>query len=154
LSHREAVPKIVPTCVTAERQRRVMKIFTRAAFRLRIIFLFPRETTLFAQRFEPAQLAAGEGEPLAVAEEMPRIQKNGRAASAASENGVLGLPRLRLGSFAFTFAWYDRQGKRIGAVGGKVEKPRVLGSLPTKSVRLGWVVHAKRPSKTTVVNHG
>jgi hypothetical protein len=115
-----------------------MKNFTRAAFASGYL-LFPRETTLFAQRLNLRSWQP-EGEPLAVAEEIAENPKNGRAAFAASENGVL-VFRGNGGSFASQFAWYDRQGKRIGAVGEKVES-HGFGLSPDEK-RATVVVHEK-----------
>jgi len=58
-----------------------------------------------------------EGEATPVAEEVTTNDANGRAAFAASENGVLVYRSGLLFRFAHQLAWYDREGKRLGAVG-------------------------------------
>jgi len=93
----------------------VMRSALRAAWSPPGYLLFIRESTLFAQRMNPKTYRL-EGEAATVAEEVTANDANGRAAFAVSENGVL---VYRGGLFARSaqLAWYDREGKRLEAIG-------------------------------------
>jgi eukaryotic-like serine/threonine-protein kinase len=76
--------------------------------------LFHREGTLFAQTFDAKRLELA-GEPIRVADEVA-YNPDGRAAFAASQNGIL---VYRTGSSSGTdlqLEWVDRTGKSIGTI--------------------------------------
>jgi Tol biopolymer transport system component len=75
---------------------------------------FVRNTTLFAQTFDPATGALS-GDPIQLAGDV-FVSPPGRAGFSVSDNGVL---VYRSGSPPppSELVWHDRQGKRVGAVG-------------------------------------
>jgi Tol biopolymer transport system component len=93
----------------------VLKNAIRGAWSPPGYLLFVHDSTLFAQRMNSKTFQL-EGEPVSVAQEVTANEVNGRAAFAVSESGVLVYRGGLLGGLR-QLAWYDREGKRLGAVG-------------------------------------
>jgi len=96
--------------------------------------LLVRESTLFAQRMNPKTFQL-EGEPVSVAQDVTANESNGRASFAVSENGVL-VYRSGMRFRPRQLAWYDREGKRLGAVGKPGEYASVTLSPDEKNAAL------------------
>jgi eukaryotic-like serine/threonine-protein kinase len=75
--------------------------------------LFDREGTLMAQPFDAERLELT-GEAVPIAEDVLFNAGQGRAAFAASENGVLA---YRTGTITSQLVWFNRSGKRVGVLG-------------------------------------
>ena len=92
--------------------------------------LFIRQGTLFAQRFNPAQLALT-GEPFPVAE-----QVLGNALSASNSGTIA----YRTGSAGGRrqLTWFDRSGKEVGSVGGSDEGNAADPSISPDGRRLAF----------------
>ena len=78
--------------------------------------LFPREGTLLAQRFDPTRIALS-GEPTSI---LPNVQYQPqvrRAVFAVSDNGLL-IAQTGAGVALSQPLWLDRNGKKLGVVGG------------------------------------
>ncbi|HYT31056.1 MAG TPA: hypothetical protein VEO37_00560, partial [Thermoanaerobaculia bacterium] len=98
--------------------RRVLKTDVRAAYSPPGYLLFLRLGTLMAQRFDPNRLELV-GEPVRVAEDVAYNPSNGRNTFSISENGVLAYRTGGVGGLPTSeLSWFDREGKRIGSVGG------------------------------------
>jgi serine/threonine protein kinase len=114
----------------------VLKNATRGVWAPPGYLLFVREGTLFAQRMD-AKTFQLEGEPLAVAQDVAFNERNGRHAVFVSQNGVLvyrsSAPRMR------QLAWYDRQGKFLGAAGnpGELLNPSLSPDEKSVAVSVG-----------------
>jgi hypothetical protein len=78
--------------------------------------LFLRDGTLMAQRFDPKALRLS-GEPVPVAEGVASNDGNGRTAVNVSNSGVLTYRAGRVAGGRSALAWFDRMGRRLGAVG-------------------------------------
>ncbi len=76
--------------------------------------LFVRRGTLFAQRFDAAKLTLS-GDPARVAQSVPT--EGSAPAFSASDTGVMSYRSGPADSDAQQFAWFDRAGKLLGAVG-------------------------------------
>ena len=90
--------------------------------------LFERNATLFAQRLDANSFQLT-GEPVVVADEVAH------AAFAASANGVL-VYSQRSSQPTGQLAWYDRDGKRLGALGQPAPYQSVKLSPDNKKVKL------------------
>ncbi len=92
--------------------------------------LFIRQATLFAQRFNPAQLALG-GEPFPVAE-----QVLGNALSVSNSGTIA----YRTGSAGGRrqLTWFDRSGKELGKLGGSGEGNAADPSISPDGRRLAF----------------
>jgi Tol biopolymer transport system component len=101
----------------------VLKNATRAVFAPPGYLLWVRERTLMAQRLDLASLKLL-GEPVPLAEDVNENPTNGRSAFAVSSNRLL-VYRGGLVATMRQLSWYDRTGKRIGAVGEAGEFLRV-----------------------------
>jgi len=77
--------------------------------------LFVRESTLMAQPFDTKRLEFA-GDAFPIAEQVLTVGGYGYAAISASENGVLAY-RTGAGQSGSKLAWFDRQGKELGALG-------------------------------------
>jgi eukaryotic-like serine/threonine-protein kinase len=95
--------------------------------------LWVRDGTLMAQPFDPEQ-GRTLGEPVTVAEGVAFGSASRLAAVSASNDGTLlyGAPGIR----HFQFTWYDREGKKVGAVGQPVEHAGLRISPDGKRVAL------------------
>jgi len=79
--------------------------------------LFMQASTLMAQRFDVASLELqGEAFPVADQVSLPPSSFQGFAAFSASWNGVLAYQTLSRANTELV--WFDRQGRRLGTVGG------------------------------------
>jgi eukaryotic-like serine/threonine-protein kinase len=96
--------------------------------------LYPREGTLFAQTMDPSTFQLT-GEPAAVGESVVSNEANGRAAFAVSGNGMLAYLSGGAGKMR-QLAWYDREGKRLEAVGKPGEYEAMRLSPDDRSVAL------------------
>jgi Tol biopolymer transport system component len=79
--------------------------------------LFLRDTTLFAQPFDPARLELS-GEPIPVADQVGSFALANAGLFSASETGVLAF-RVGAGGDQRQLTWFDPQGKVLGTVGDK-----------------------------------
>jgi len=77
--------------------------------------LFVRQTTLFAQNFDPARLTLI-GNPFPVAEQVLTDLSTSVSAISASMAGSIGY-RMGSSSGQRQFVWFDRSGKELGKVG-------------------------------------
>jgi len=77
--------------------------------------LFQREGALLTQQFNPKKSELI-GEPVRIADEIPFNASNGRAAFAASRNGIL-IYRSGTGAGGSQFVWVDRTGKQLRTAG-------------------------------------
>jgi len=93
----------------------VLKNAIRGAWSPPGYLLFVRDSTLYAQRMNSKTFQL-EGEAVSVAQDVTSNEINGRAAFAVSDNGVLVYRGGLIGRLR-QLAWYDREGKRLGAVG-------------------------------------
>ena len=118
--------------------------------------LFNREGTLMAQAFDAERLELT-GEEVPIAEDV-QFNTDGRAAFAASENGVLAY-RTGAGTASTQLVWFDRTGKQIRVLGdqsayGDLELSsdgtRASVSIldPTRGRRDIWVYDVARGLKT------
>jgi Tol biopolymer transport system component len=89
-----------------------------AVFALPHWLLFARNEALFAQRLDPASLAA-RGEPVLLAGGLLTGTGFGSSRYSVSDNGVLVLKQPR--GHRYQLAWYGRDGRRLGTVGAPVE---------------------------------
>ncbi len=93
----------------------VVNAYSNAVYVAPGYLLFNREGTLMAQAFDAERLEVT-GEEVPIAEDV-QINENGKAAFAASENGMLA---YRTGAGATTqLMWFDRSGKEIGQLGDR-----------------------------------
>ena len=81
----------------------------------RLIFL--RDTTLFAQPFDPARLELS-GEPVPIADQVGSFAAANAGLFSVSESGVLAY-RVGTGGDQRQLTWFDPQGKVLGTVGDK-----------------------------------
>ena len=81
--------------------------------------LFVRQSTLYAQSFDPETLRTA-GEPAALAAGVRNNPSNGRAAFSVSPNGVL-VYRTGGAVFSGQLAWYDLKGNKLGPAGGDAQ---------------------------------
>jgi Tol biopolymer transport system component len=81
--------------------------------------LFLREATLTAQPFDAQRLVLG-GEALPVAEEVGAYGFPPVGIFSASENGVLVYGKI-IGYGSSEIAWFDRAGKKVGALGERAD---------------------------------
>ena len=103
--------------------------------------LFVRDETLLAQRFDLTRMTLID-EPVVVANGMGTGAGNGRAAFAASRNGVLAYRPQSGGVYTTTLTWLDRSGKSIGHVGSP-NLHRAIAVSPDGTrvaVQIGWTV--------------
>jgi len=80
----------------------------------RLVFL--RDTTLFAQPFDPGRLELS-GDPVAVADQVGSFEAAQAGLYSVSETGVLAYRGGAGGNRGIQFTWMDPQGKVLGAVG-------------------------------------
>ena len=93
--------------------KRVVQVHSSAVYAPPGYLLFVRETTLMAQRFNADTLDV-QGDAFPVAEQAVRNPVLGRAMFSVSENGLL---IMRTGALNNNqLLWFDRAGKRLGAV--------------------------------------
>ena len=103
--------------------------------------LFVRDETLLAQRFDLARISLID-EPVVVANGMGTGAGNGRAAFAASRNGVLAYRPQSGGVYTTTLTWFDRSGKSLGSVGSP-NLHRAIAVSPDGTrvaAQIGWTV--------------
>jgi Tol biopolymer transport system component len=103
--------------------------------------LFVRDETLLAQRFDLARMTLID-EPVVVANGMGTGAGNGRAAFAASRNGVLAYRPQSGGVYTTTLTWFDRSGKSLGPVGSP-NLHRAIAVSPDGTrvaAQIGWTV--------------
>jgi eukaryotic-like serine/threonine-protein kinase len=81
----------------------------------RLVFL--RDTTLFAQPFDPARLELS-GEPVPVADQVGSFAEANAGLFSVSASGVLAY-RVGAGGGQRRLTWFDPQGKVVGTVGDK-----------------------------------
>ena len=100
----------------SEERVRLLMVESMPVFASPEFLLFQRQGTLMAQRFDTATLALQE-EPIRLGEDIPFNFQNGRAAFAASHNGVLAF-RSDSSSFGSQqFKWVDRSGETLVVAG-------------------------------------
>ena len=80
-------------------------------------FLFLRDSTLFAQPFDPSRLELS-AEPVPVADQVGSFAAANAGLFSASESGVLAY-RVGTGGDQRQLTWFDPQGKVLGTVGDK-----------------------------------
>lgn len=101
----------------------VTKAGANAAYVPPGFLLFYRDKTLFAQHFDPHQLALT-GEPVAILKDLQYLPRIARAAFAASDNRVA-LAQISGQASLSRLAWFDRKGNELGTVG----KPDVYANV-------------------------
>lgn len=97
--------------------------------------LFLRGTTLFVQPFDAANLSL-KGEAVRVADNVQVSLNNGRAAFSVSANGLLAYRGGGGMNSRSVLAWFDRTGKRLGAVGDPADYYQIRLSPDGKRVAL------------------
>ena len=95
--------------------RQVMYAPSLAGGSGRLIFL--RDSTLFAQPFDPARLELS-GEPVPVADQVGSFAAANAALFSVSETGVLAY-RVGAGGDQRQLTWFDPQGKVLGVIGDR-----------------------------------
>jgi Tol biopolymer transport system component len=126
----------------------VMRSHFAAAWTPPGYLLFPGGTTLFAQRMDLKTLRPA-GEAVPVAEDVTSNEANGRSSFAVSPNGVL---TYRQGSLVGVSqpVWYDRSGRRLGAVGKPGDYNSV--SLSPDEKRAAFVVRSDGRYETWIMD--
>jgi eukaryotic-like serine/threonine-protein kinase len=103
--------------------------------------LFVRDETLLAQRFDLGRMALLD-EPVVVTDRMGTGAGNGRAAFAASRNGVVAYRPQGGGVYTTTLTWFDRSGRVLGTVGSP-NLHRAIAVSPDATrvaAQVGWTV--------------
>jgi len=118
---------------------------------------FTRETTLYAQPFDPQRLSLS-GSPVVVAERIRVNTGNGAGTFSVSPGGVLAYVTNRTTTSRLT--WFDRAGREVGTVGEpgvfwNVHLSRdgrwAAGSLgPSEDARAVWLYDVSRGIRTRV----
>ena len=87
--------------------------------------LFLRDTTLFAQPFDPSRMELS-GEPVPIADQVGSFAGATAGLFSVSETGVLAY-RIGVGGDQDQLAWFDSQGKALGTLGDKApyRNPRI-----------------------------
>ena len=120
---------------------RVVDSLSNAVYSEPGFLLFVRDETLLAQRFDLARMTLIE-EPVVVANGMGTGAGNGRAAFAASRDGVLAYRPQSGGVYTTTLMWLDRSGKSLGPVGSpNLHRSIAVSPDGTRvAVQIGWTV--------------
>jgi hypothetical protein len=103
--------------------------------------LFVRDETLLAQRFDLNRMALLD-DPFVVTGQMGTGAGNGRAAFAASRNGIVAYRPQEGGVYTTTLTWFDRSGRVIGTVGSP-NLHRAIAVSPDGArvaAQIGWTV--------------
>jgi Tol biopolymer transport system component len=103
--------------------------------------LFVRDDTLLAQRFDLSRKSLL-GEPVVVTDGMAPGAGNGRAAFAASRNGVLAYRPQAGGVYTTSLTWLDREGRSLGTI-GQPNLYRAIALSPNGTrvaAQIGWTV--------------
>jgi serine/threonine protein kinase len=123
------------------RATRIVDTMSNVAYSDPGFLLFVREETLLAQRFDLRRMALLD-EPAVVADKMGTGAGNGRAAFAASRNGILAYRPQGGGVYTTSLTWVDRSGRVIGTVGPpNLHRAIALSPDGTRvAVQIGWTV--------------
>ena len=103
--------------------------------------LFVRDETLLAQRFDLNRKALPD-QPIVVTDRMGTGAGNGRAAFAASRNGVLAYRQQSGGVYTTALTWVDRAGRLLGTIGTpNLYRGIALSPDATRvAAQIGWTV--------------
>jgi Tol biopolymer transport system component len=113
-SGQKGVNAIFAGSLDSDEKRFVVDATANAAYAAPGYLLFPREKTLFAQRFDVNRLAVT-GEPTAILTDLQYQPQIRRAVFAVSDNGLLAAQTGR-GVALSQPIWFDRKGNEVGTL--------------------------------------
>lgn len=144
----------------SEESTRLVGAYSSVAY-LPPYLLYVRGQTLMAQPFDPARLALL-GEPFPVAERVGSFTSLGKAQFSVSENGVLAYHK-HMADHTLP-VWFDREGKRLSALGSPAgyespalspdEKTLAIGRLdPQTGTPDIWLVELSHGATSRLTSH-
>jgi eukaryotic-like serine/threonine-protein kinase len=121
--------------------------------------LFVREATLIAQRFDVDRLEVT-GDPVVVAQDVATNLGMAFGGFSVSETGTLSYRTVSEGGVTSQLVWFDRSGKRLGAIGDSIDQAEVQLSPdgtraavsvfdPTRRTRDIWIYDLTRDGLRT-----